>query len=425
MYIGSDINFISRDRLSDMIGDDLADRVIERRQVSTINRLDEILSIEDIDQTTLRTLQDARVDTGPSLGSAVAFPTPTFLDEIGIINRTNDVGLARPGMAELMFGLSRVFRGMGMLMNNGDNDDDDTTASAPLTRAPGTISIPETDCNKTTMALDHHGELSIPVQTKLPKYCLVVWILTNGENREVGNGGSPLGAKSTARSDDVGLVGLRMPTQESVNQIAKDVTAANEIFKQCDFVFQLCQVHVLDTTVAMTIGDSPQTLASAMYDAGGTIFGSQKLKPSFNPLFTLYDVLLNRLPGQFNPNCAHIFYTNQVQNSPDSKDTKERKTKGLGAPAIENKLVKNPQYTPVGIIEGHDAAVGTIMAHELMHGLGISEHAEESTAKDVKDDKDNVMKELNGGSSIQPSQCNRIKQFIKTNNLQQGCGKTG
>lgn len=253
--------------------------------------------------------------------------------------------------------------------------------------------------------VDEDGNPVIETYTELiPIYCAIVWILigrnVNGQDR--GSSGLSEGAE--------GRDAIQIPTQDAINDGAQQMREANSIFSQCDFQMTLCAVYVLDTN-QVTVPGTNDTLAESLFNENGVLYSDTDPSPTEK----LYETLGERFHRLFHEDCIHIFFTNDVQRSPDEPDSDMREIHGVGGYATERARTRNRQRTPIAIVENS----GNTIAHEVGHGLGLP-HVEEDDDFNPDQDDQNLMREHPTGTRLKPSQCTRMNAFA-SEHLREGC----
>lgn len=241
----------------------------------------------------------------------------------------------------------------------------------------------------------------VPEELEKYAYCLIVWIL---KGRRVGGsvvGSSPLAQGST------GDGAIQKPSQSAINDIANQVREANRILAQCNFQLRLCHIYVLDTHQVRT-HDNQRRLSEQLFNEEGIIYSE---KNSYFPIRELYRALRVHHSDKFDPRCAHIFFAEDVQKSPEEPDTNQRSRVGIGVSMHPGGRTRRAVWTPTGIVE----TGGSTIAHEVGHGMKLK-HVEEEDGYDAEQDKNNLMKgNPPHGTDLNDSQCTRIREFAKTN----------
>jgi len=410
MYRGRNLNVMSLEllTLAPEIGEELGQKIVEQRCEAPFSALEDLLERGLVDCDGLEALGAAGFHTGQVLEDPPGFE-PAAYTVIGPPPGFGWAGGFGPWPGPIM----RQQAG-GDGAGGGEEAPKEEEEAAPKTnpkpRIPLThyIDVPVISWGYGCGTAQVCGPGSGPsyIQKKLPGYCTIVWILTNGANGAVGDGGSEHGRGATPHPGKLGRKGLSIPTQAAVDTIAAEVREANtNVFQHCDFGLQVCAVHVVDTSKARSWDDT-QSLGQAVFD-DGVLYGKERS----DPLQELKNALTTQFRNHFKSECVHLFYVDDVQKSRADPDNGRVERTGVGGA-----FTSGSKLLPITVIEGGAKSI----AHEVLHGMDIEGHSEESDDPAVRDDPDNVLKEEDSGWSIQASQCKHLKAFVHKN-LRRGC----
>ncbi|WP_143074292.1 hypothetical protein [Nitrosomonas sp. Nm166] len=317
-----------------------------------------------------------------------------------------------------------------MLRFAGDGGNEDEDKGNGKAKGNGkVVTIPET--SQGTIPPKIAGDPAIP------GWCVIAWILTGAKGgHKHAQGATDWGGFNKA---------LGTPTQQAVDSIAKDIREANKIFKAspCTAMqLDLCKVYVLDTSKVVAPdqpGGGTKKLAELVF-TNGIVYGESDP----DPIDWLFVTLEVHFRAEFNRQCIHLFYANDVQQSKANPDLPGIETKGYSKQ--KNSGAIGEPYTPMGVVEGD---LGRNIAHEVIHSTGHEFHVKDKIPapddpidekdptgpknkdspdrmklidnmkkvddeykKDTSSDQDNnIMQKTYTGDRILPSQCKIIQDF--------------
>lgn len=370
---------------------------------------------EDVSWMTPEVPPEPPAEVGRKEGAGAIYLTDLRLDLSGVRHMT-------PGLLQLM-GLPI---GQFMLRFAGDGEDEDKDEDKGNGKV---VTIPET--SQGTIPPKIAGDPAIP------GWCVIVWILTGAK------GGHEHAQGATDWRGFNKAIGT--PTQQAVDSIANDIREANKIFKAspCTAMqLDLCKVYVLDTSKVVAPdqpGGGTKKLAELVF-TNDIVYGESDP----DPIDWLFVTLEVHFRAEFNRQCIHLFYANDVQQSKANPDLPGIETKGYSKQ--KNSGAIGEPYTPMGVVEGDS---GRNIAHEVIHATGHEFHVgdkipapddpideknptgpknkdspdrmklidnmkkvDDEFKKDTSSDQDNnIMQKTYTGNRILPSQCKIIQDF--------------
>jgi hypothetical protein len=265
-------------------------------------------------------------------------------------------------------------------------------------------------------------------------WCAIAWLVRTAP----GKGGTPWIPKPDKKTPDPARL-MSDPTQDMVNKVAAAMKAANAILWSCKNIgLRLCEVIVLDARrlyitplanqkfhlsdtftngVAVINHDDNDFdhVAAFAQGADDESDGVKKIGGS---------VVLDSYFKKLRKPCIHLFFVAGVKDAKDT-DPNHKQTGVTAKQSIGAKLGGNKVNTSMCLIDSQATDLAETIAHEIGHGLELKH----SDAKDpaqldpdpaVQADKNNLMKAVDGGKSLQESQCKAMRAYLE-NNLAPAC----